>query len=75
MTQRWLDVDFDDFAASEPEAHTAQPMIDDEIVDLVCTENDAPQEESEDEEEENPITECLERNKCSCGYIFKTVNL
>ena len=53
--QRWMgDVQFDEFAASEPEAPTTQPMIDEEIINLVCTENDAPQEESNDEEEENP---------------------
>ena len=45
------DVQFDDFVASEP---TAQPMMDDDIVNLVCTENDVPQEESEDEDEEIP---------------------
>ena len=50
--QRWLgDVQFDEFAASEPEATTAQPMSDKDIVDLVCTEND-PQDESDDESEE-----------------------
>ena len=50
--QRWLgDVQFDEFAASEPEATTAQPMSDQDIVDLVCTEND-PQDESDDESEE-----------------------
>ena len=45
---------FDEFVASEPEAPTTQPMTDEEIINLVCTENDAPQEESDDEEEENP---------------------
>ena len=50
--QRWLgDVQFDEFAASEPEAATAQPMSDQDIVDLVRAENDA-QEESDDESEE-----------------------
>ena len=50
--QRWMgDVQF---AASEPEAPTTQPMTDEEIINLVRTENDAPQEESYDEEEENP---------------------
>ena len=53
--QRWMgDVQFDEFAASEPEAPTTQPMKDEEIINLVCTENDAPQEESDNEEEENP---------------------
>ena len=50
--QRWLgDVQFDEFAASEPEAATAQPMSDQDIVHLVLTENDV-QEESDDESEE-----------------------
>ena len=39
--QRWLgDVQFDEFVARELEAPTAQPMSDQDIVDLVCTEND-----------------------------------
>ena len=53
--QRWMgDVEFDDFATSEPESHTTQSMTDEEIINLVCTENDAPQEESDDEEDEEP---------------------
>ena len=53
--QRWMgDVQFDEFVASEPEAPTTQPITDEEIINLVQTENDAPQEESDDEEEENP---------------------
>ena len=39
--------------ASEPEAPTTQPMMD-EIIDLVHSENDAPQEESEDKKDETP---------------------
>ena len=35
--------------ASEPEAPTTQPMMDEVIINLIHTENDAPQEESEDE--------------------------
>ena len=51
--QRWLgDVQFDEFAASEPEAATAQPMSDQDIVHLVLTENDV-QEKSDDESEED----------------------
>ena len=47
--QRWLgDVQFDEFAASEPETTTAQSMSDKDIVHLVRTEND-PQDESDDE--------------------------
>ena len=48
------DVQFDDFVASEPEAPTIQPMTDEEIINLDCTENDTPKEESEDEEDESP---------------------
>ena len=50
--QRWLgDVQFDDFATNEPEADTAQTMPDQDIVNIVFTENDA-QDESDDESEE-----------------------
>ena len=50
--QRWLgDMQFDEFAASEPEAATAQPMSDQDIVNIVLTESDA-QDESNDESEE-----------------------
>ena len=50
--QRWMgDVQFDDFVASEPEAQTTQTMMDEEIINLVHTDNDAQEEESEDEEE------------------------
>ena len=53
--QRWMgDVQFDDFVTSEPEVPTTQPMMDEEIIYFVCTENDAPQEESEDQEDEAP---------------------
>ena len=61
--QRWLgDVQFDEFVASEPEAATAQPMSDQDIVDLFR--NDA-QDESDDKcEEEIPsasaIKTCVE---------------
>ena len=48
------DVQFDEFVASKPEAPTTQPMTDEEIINLVGTENDAPQEESDDEEDETP---------------------
>ena len=44
--QRWMgDVQFDDFAADELEVPTTQPMTDEEIINLVHTENDVPQEE------------------------------
>ena len=58
--QRWLgDVQFDEFAASEPEAATAQPMSDQEIVDLVRTENDAQDESDDESEEEIPSASAI----------------
>ena len=42
---------FDEFVTSEPEAATAQPMSDQDIVHLVLTKNYV-QEESDDESEE-----------------------
>ena len=41
-------MEFDEYAASEPDGATEQPMSDQDIVDLVHTEND-PQEEEEEE--------------------------
>ena len=50
--QRWLgDMPFNEFPESKPDAVTTQPMMNEDIVDLVRTENDAPQDESEDEED------------------------
>ena len=43
---------FDEFAASNPEAPTAQPMSDQDIVHLALTENDV-QEESDVKSEEH----------------------
>ena len=42
-------MEFDEYAANEPDGATEQPMSDQDIVDLVRTEND-PQEEAEEEE-------------------------
>ena len=65
--QRWMGaVQFDDFAASEPEAPTTQPMTGKEIINLVHTENDAPQEESDDEEEENLPAKLI---KCTNEFL------
>ena len=56
--QRWLDdVQFDEFAAREPEAGTAQPMSDQDMVNIVLTENDA-QDKSDDESEEDIPSAC-----------------
>ena len=65
--QRWLgDVQFDEFAASEPEAATAQPMSDQDIVDLVRTENDAQDESDDESEEEIPSASA---NKTSVEFL------
>ena len=58
--QRWLgDVQFDEFAASEPEADTAQPMSDQDIVNIVLTENDAQDESDNESEEEIPSASAI----------------
>ena len=58
--QRWLgDVQFDEFVASEPEAATAQPMSDQDIVNIVLTENDAQDESDDESEEEIPSTSAI----------------
>ena len=58
--QRWLgDVQFDEFAASEPEAGTAQPLSDQDIVNIVLTENDAQDESDEEFEEEVPSASAI----------------
>ena len=58
--QRWLgDVQFDEFAASEPEAATAQPMSDQDIVNIFLTENDAQDESDDESEEEIPSTSAI----------------
>ena len=74
--QRWLgDVQFDEFVASEPEAPTAQPVSDQDIVDLVRTEND-PQDESDDEsEEEIPPASAIKTSFGIFGYDRSTESL
>ena len=58
--QRWLgDVQFDEFAASEPEAGTAQPMSDQDIVNIVLTENDVQDESDDESEEEIPSASAI----------------
>ena len=58
--QRWLgDVHFDEFVASEPEAATAQAMSDQDIVNIVLTENDAQDESDDKSEEEIPSTSTI----------------
>ena len=58
--QRWLgDVQFDESVASEPEAATAQPMSDQDIVNIVLTENDAQDESDDESEEEIPSASAI----------------
>ena len=61
--ERWLgDVQFDEFAASEPEAATAQPMSDEDIVHLVLTENDVQEESDDESEEEIPSASAIKNS-------------
>ena len=58
--ERWLgDMQFDEFVASEPEAATAQPMSDQDIVNIVLTKNDAQDESDDESEEEIPSTNAI----------------
>ena len=50
---------FDELAASEPEAATAQPMSDQDIVNIVLTENDAQDESDYESEEEIPSASAI----------------
>ena len=49
----------DEFVASEPEAATAQPMSDQDIVNIVLTENDAQDESDDESEEEIPSASAI----------------
>ena len=59
VQRRLGDVQFDKFAASEPEAGTAQPVSDQNIVNIVLTENDAQDESDDDSEEEIPSASAI----------------
>ena len=50
---------FDKFGASEPEAATAQPMSDQDIVHLVLTENDVQEESDDGSEAEIPSASAI----------------
>ena len=50
---------FDEFVASEPEAAIAQPMSDQDIVDLVRTENDAHYKSDDECEKEIPSASAI----------------
>ena len=50
---------FDEFVVSKPEAGTAQPMSDQDIVNIVLTENDAQDKSDDESEEENPSASAI----------------
>ena len=52
------EVEFDKYAASEPDGATEQPMSDQDIVDLVRTENDTQEEEEQDDESVDEQASC-----------------
>ena len=59
VQRRLGDVQFNEFAASEPEAGTAQPMSDQDIVNIVLTENDVQDESDDESEEEIPSASAI----------------
>ena len=70
--QRWLgDVQFDEFAASEPEAGTAQPMSDQDIVNIVLTENDVQDESDDETEEEIPSVSAIKTSVEFLAMIYQ----
>ena len=50
---------FDEFVVSKPEAATVQPMSDQDIVNIVLTENDAQDESDDESEEEIPSASAI----------------
>ena len=56
------EVEFDEYAASEPEGATEQPVSDQDIVDLVHTENDPQEEEEESVDEQAPIATAIKNS-------------
>ena len=50
---------FDESAASEPDAATAQLMSDQDIVNIVLTENDAQDKTDDESEEEIPSASAI----------------
>ena len=50
---------FDEFATSEPEAGTAQPMSDQDIVNIDLTKNDAQDKSDDESEEEIPSASAI----------------
>ena len=50
--ENWLEMNFEEYVTDEPPASVTVPMSDQEIVSLICTENDTPEEDSDDEEDD-----------------------
>ena len=57
---------FDEFVASEPEAGTAQPMSDQDIVNIVLTKNDSRDKSDDESGEEIPSVSAI---KTSIAFL------
>ena len=66
---------FDEFAVSEPEAATAQPMSDQDIVHLVLTKNDVQEESDDESEEEIPSASAIKTSIEFFGYDRSTKSI
>ena len=56
------EVEFDEYAASEPDGATEQPMSDQDIVDLVHTENDTQEDEDDESgDEQSPCATAIKK--------------
>ena len=68
--QKWIgEVEFDEYAASEPDGATEQPMSDQEIVHLVRTENDTQEEEEEEDDSSEEQSTCATAIKNSAQFL------
>ena len=68
--QKWIgEVEFDEYAASELDGATAQPMSDQEIVHLVHTENDTQEEEEEEGDSSDEQSTCATAIKNSAQFL------
>ena len=68
--QKWIgEVEFDEYAASEVDGATEQPMSDQEIVHLVRTENDTQEEEEEEDDSSDEQSTCATAIKNSAQFL------
>ena len=68
--QKWIgEVEFDEYAASEPDGATEQPMSDQEIVHLVHTENDTQEEDEEEDDSSDEESTCATAIKNSAQFL------